>query len=98
MAHEKVEKNIYYDDRCTKMPYFVNVTRNGQQFYKKFNDFDQAVEARDQFIERHTMMETDNPFVFVKNGVFVLEAVVYKEFDNYEDAVKNANIIQRFTG
>lgn len=98
MAHEKVERNIYYDSRCTKMPYFVNITRNGQQFYKKFDDLEQARDARDSFVERHTMVETDDPMVFKKNGVYILEAVIYKEFDNYDDAVKNASTIRRFTG
>ena len=92
----KVEPNIYYDERCTKYPYSVNIMREGQSFARKFDNLEAAQEARDDFIREHTKQPTTDPDVFIKQGIYILEFTVYREFENLEDAVEKAEILRKF--
>ena len=96
MARQKIEDNIYYDERCKKYPYYVSIMRRGHNFYKKYNDIDSAREARDAFIHKHETTETNHPFVFKRNGRFVLEIAIEKTYDDFEEAEKKAELLRRF--
>jgi len=96
MAHQKIEQNIYYDERCSKMPFYVSIMRRGHSFYKKFNTLEEAQEAKTTFINRHETQETEHPSVFIRGDKYVIEIMIEKSFDDYEEAVKKANLLQRF--
>lgn len=96
MSHEKIESNIYYDERCTKHPYFVNIMRRGQSLYKKFETLEEAKDARENFIKKFTLQETSHPLVFIQGDQYVIDTAFRKYFDDFEEAEKKANIIQKF--
>lgn len=96
MSHAKIEPNIYYDRRCTNMPYFVNIMRNGQKLYKKFRHLEEAKDAKEKFIEKTRVQETEHPIIFIKNGKYVIETAFHKEFDDWDEAVRKADIILKF--
>lgn len=92
----KIDTNIYYDERCSKNPYSVNIMRNGNTFARKFDTLEGAQEARDDFIQQYTLQPTDDPDVFVREGVYILEFTVFREFENFDDAVDKAEILRKF--
>lgn len=92
----KVADNIYFDERCTKHPYSVNIMREGYKLAKKFVTQEDAEEARDEFIRKHTLQPTDDPDIFVKQGVHILEFTVYKEYEDFESAKEKADILRKF--
>ncbi len=96
MSHEKLYQNIYHDKRCTKFPYYVNIMRRGHRLYRKFVTIEEAVNAKNEFIEKHITIPTDHPILFERNGKIVLEISICKEYDNYEDAERKANLIMKF--
>lgn len=96
MSRQKVEQNIYFDERCKKFPYHVSIMRRGHNLYKKHVDIEGARADRDAFIQKHDTVETEHPFVFQRNGQFVLEIGIEKTFDTYEEAEKKAELLRRF--
>lgn len=96
MSHKKIEPNIYHDPRCTNMPYYVSIMRRGHSFYKKFNDLEQAREAKDEFIKKHNTTETEHPYIVIRDNKYVMEIMVEKYFDDFEEAKKKAEILRRF--
>lgn len=96
MSHKKIEPNIYHDERCTKQPYYVSIMRRGHSFYKKFDNVKDAQEAKKKFIEFHDTIETEHPYVFIRNNAYVVEIMIQKEYDDFETACAKANILQKF--
>ena len=94
--HEKIESNIYHDERCKKYPYYVNIMRRGHSFYKKFASLEEAREAKAEFINKHSTHSTDHPLVFIRGNVYILEVMVEKTYTDFEEACKKADILQRF--
>lgn len=92
----KVDTNIYYDERCVNNPYSVNIMRDGIQMARKFTTLEDAQEARDKFIKHHTKQPTEDPDVFVKQGIYILEFTVFREFIEFKDAVEKAEILRKF--
>lgn len=93
----KVEQNIYYDERCTKFPYSVNVMRSGKSFAKKCTTIEEARELRDEFIKQNSIIETEDENVYIRNGQYALIFSIDRTYQDYETAVKNAKILRKFS-
>lgn len=93
---KKIEANIYYDDRCTKFPYFVNIMRCGKKLYKKTETLEECRELKEKFILDNSMQPTGHPCVFIFQGNYVLEYTVHKIYGDYDEAVRKAKILETF--
>lgn len=93
----KVEQNIYHDERCTKFPYSVNVMRLGKSLAKKCKTLEEARELRDEFIQKYSLIETEDENVYLRNGQYVLIFSIDRTYPDYETAVKNAKTLRKFS-
>lgn len=61
LDYRKVDKNIYFDERCKEKPYCVGIMRNGVRFTQSYQTLQEAKAAREGFLDR--MISKDRPVV-----------------------------------
>ena len=93
----KIEKNIYFDERCAKNPFSLNITRFGRQLSAKYSSLEAAKAAKEDFLDRFNVYDTEDPDIFIKNGRYTLIFSFEKVFDDFEEAAKKAEILRKFT-
>jgi len=91
MANVRVRTGVYYDERCSKYPYFVNTMRHGRVFYKKFKTEEEAVLARQEFIRSMARKKSGiHPMIFFQDGELVLEVSFLRRYPDTPEGQKRA--------